>query len=208
MPVNTACEHCGQQLQVQDEHLGKQVRCPKCYQVFVAKAVAAGAGVPAASVPAPMPAAKFCPHCGQALAPGAAFCAGCGKSPTEAPPAVSAPSPVAGAVSVPSPAGGAVSSPSFPQNVPAPYGPTGGTSGLATASLVLGLLGVVMCFGPVTGIPAVICGHMAKGQIRNSGGTLQGDGLATWGLILGYISIVLSCLFFVGIASSGHRHHP
>ena len=35
---------------------------------------------------------------------------------------------------------------------------------------------------------------MAKGEIRNSGGTLSGDGLATAGLVLGYIGIGLTVL--------------
>lgn len=60
---------------------------------------------------------------------------------------------------------------------------------LATAALVCGLLGF-LCFGFMA-IPAVICGHLARTQIRESGGQLTGDASATWGLVLGYISLVL-----------------
>ena len=200
MPVNTNCEHCGQQLQVMEEHLGRPVRCPKCYQVFTAKAGAGGAAAapgpaPEAAAAAPsMQPAKFCPHCGSALQAGAPFCPGCGKSPGEPPQA---------------PAGmQAPSFPTYPQSVPAPYQAGPSTCGMATASLVLGIIGIVACFGPLAGIPAVICGHMAKGQIRNSGGTLQGDGMATWGLVLGYFSILMTCLFF-GVGIMGNSgHHP
>lgn len=73
-------------------------------------------------------------------------------------------------------------------------------SGLAVASLVLGLVGIVLCLGPLAGIPAVICGHMAHSQIRKSGGTIGGDGMATAGLVTGYISIVL--VFVIGLLAA------
>lgn len=65
------------------------------------------------------------------------------------------------------------------------------TAGVATASLILGILGLV-CIGPVAAIPAVICGHMARKKIRNSQGALQGDGMALAGLIMGYVGIVVA----------------
>jgi hypothetical protein len=55
---------------------------------------------------------------------------------------------------------------------------------------VCGILGIT-CFGPLGAIPAVVCGHIAKSRIRDSAGTLQGDGLALAGLILGYVAIGL-----------------
>src|SRR5690348_1441616 len=67
-------------------------------------------------------------------------------------------------------------------------------SGLAIWSLVLGILGLVLlfgCIGILFAIPAVICGHMAYGRIKRSGGTLGGDGMAMAGLITGYITIGL-----------------
>jgi hypothetical protein len=62
------------------------------------------------------------------------------------------------------------------------------TSGKAVASLVLGIC--IFILGFLTGIPAIIFGHMAKAEIRRSGGRLQGDGMALAGLILGYLSVV------------------
>lgn len=45
-----------------------------------------------------------------------------------------------------------------------------------------------------TAIPAVICGHVARSKIRNSSGALGGNGIATAGLVLGYIALVLSVM--------------
>jgi hypothetical protein len=74
------------------------------------------------------------------------------------------------------------------------------TCKLATWSLILGILSFVCC-GPVTAIPAVICGHMALGRIRSSGGALVGEGLAIGGLVVGYIGIVFGILAVIlGIA--------
>lgn len=71
--------------------------------------------------------------------------------------------------------------------------PAGGnlpkTSGVAIAILVCGVLGFLT--GPITGIPALITGHIARKKIRNSGGTLAGSGMALTGLILGYTSTIL-----------------
>jgi hypothetical protein len=43
-------------------------------------------------------------------------------------------------------------------------------------------------------IPAVICGHVAWSKIRKSGGALRGKGIASAGLILGYIGLALGIL--------------
>lgn len=64
------------------------------------------------------------------------------------------------------------------------------TSSLAIASLVSGILGWTLL--PFIGtLVAIVTGHMARGEIRRSGGTLDGDGLAIGGLILGWLSALL-----------------
>ena len=78
--------------------------------------------------------------------------------------------------------------------------PTAPTSNLALASLILGILGWTLL--PFLGaIGAVVTGHMAKSEIKNSLGALGGNGMATAGLVLGYASIALGvcviCLAFV-----------
>ena len=63
------------------------------------------------------------------------------------------------------------------------------SSGLALASMILGICGIVLCLGPLAGIPAVICGHKAQSRIKQSGGTMSGAGQAIAGLVMGYLSI-------------------
>jgi hypothetical protein len=83
------------------------------------------------------------------------------------------------------------------------------TNTLAVVSLVSGVVGWVMV--PfLASIVAVVTGHMARSQIRQSAGREDGDGLAITGLVLGYlglglalIGIVLLILFFVGVLGLG-----
>jgi len=96
----------------------------------------------------------------------------------------------AAAASAPAPAGP-------PPTAGSPTAPGSGsgaavpqTSGLAVTSLVLGIVGLTLCFvGILTAIPAIICGHMARAKIRASDGALTGSGLALAGLITGYLSL-------------------
>jgi hypothetical protein len=60
---------------------------------------------------------------------------------------------------------------------------------LAVVSLVTGILGI--CTGGITSIIAVVCGHLALGQIKRSGGVMRGHGMAIAGLVLGYAMIAL-----------------
>jgi hypothetical protein len=81
------------------------------------------------------------------------------------------------------------------------------TSTLAVVSLVFGILGWSLL--PFLGsLVAVVCGHMARGEIRRAQGALEGDGMAVAGLVLGYLVIGLSVLavlavilFFGGLAA-------
>src|SRR4051812_33336405 len=77
------------------------------------------------------------------------------------------------------------------------------TSSLAIASLVLGCLSYIACGGPITGIPAIICGHMARGEIRRSRGLYKGDGLALAGLVMGYIGCSILLLFLIPFFIAG-----
>lgn len=81
--------------------------------------------------------------------------------------------------------------------------PVSPTSGLAIASLALGASSTVFCV--LTGIPAIVCGHLARSEIRRAGGKLNGDGMAVVGLVLGYLSVAMLIaalvffLFFAGL---------
>lgn len=71
------------------------------------------------------------------------------------------------------------------------------TSGLATTSLVLGILGVLggWCLFGLPCILAVILGHLALRETRDS--TRSGHGMAVAGLVLGYVFVGPMILFTV-----------
>ncbi len=78
------------------------------------------------------------------------------------------------------------------------------TSSLAVTSLVAGLLGLTLA--PVLGtLVAIITGHMARSEIRRSGGRLDGDGMAVAGLVLGWVAVAfwLLGLMFVFLVLGG-----
>lgn len=84
------------------------------------------------------------------------------------------------------------------------------TPGLAIASLVcglVGLLGAFACWLPgLVGIGGVVCGHMALKKIKSNETQYIGKGLAIGGLVTGYLAIlvlIVSILFFVGIMVLG-----
>jgi hypothetical protein len=64
------------------------------------------------------------------------------------------------------------------------YGPTQ-TSGMAVASLILGLLS--FCASVLTGGPAVVLGIISLIAIKNSNGQVRGNGLAIAGLVTGIL---------------------
>jgi len=61
------------------------------------------------------------------------------------------------------------------------------TSGLAIGSLICGVLFFIF----PAALAAVIFGHLSHSQIHKSAGRLKGSGLATAGLILGYMGIAI-----------------
>jgi hypothetical protein len=70
--------------------------------------------------------------------------------------------------------------------------------------MVCGLLTFVTA--GLTGLPAVVLGHMARGEIRRSGE--RGEGFALTGLVLGWMSVggwalIVTILIVAGLASSG-----
>jgi hypothetical protein len=65
-----------------------------------------------------------------------------------------------------------------------PSGSGGPTNGFAIASLVLSLVGL--------SVLAIIFGHVSRSQMKRTGES--GEGLATAGLILGYVELIASVL--------------
>jgi len=80
--------------------------------------------------------------------------------------------------------------------------PSTSTNSMAIASMVLGVAEFFTV--GLTAIPAVVCGHIARRQIKQT--AERGDGLATSGLVLGYMAIifwsVLIAATLVGMAIS------
>jgi hypothetical protein len=73
-------------------------------------------------------------------------------------------------------------------------------STLAIISLVAGILGLT--FFPLLGcIVAIITGFLARKEIKESSGALGGEGIATAGLVLGFIGIGLGALGFCIVGS-------
>ena len=65
--------------------------------------------------------------------------------------------------------------------------------GLAITSFVLGLLSLV-CIGIFGGIPAIICGHIARSRAQRMPAVYGGAGFALAGLILGYVGVAVTFL--------------
>ena len=66
-------------------------------------------------------------------------------------------------------------------------------NGFAIASVVLGAVGILLSWFTlaIPSILAVIFGHIARSQIKASGGRLAGAGMALGGLIMGYVIVAL-----------------
>jgi len=88
------------------------------------------------------------------------------------------------------------------------------TSTPAILSLVFGIL-CWFAIPFVGAIGAVVCGHIARGEIRRAPpGSIEGDGMAIAGLVLGYAHLLLFALavslfftFFGGLAwLAAHWH--
>jgi len=81
------------------------------------------------------------------------------------------------------------------------------TDGLAIASLVVGIVGIVcflICLGVALGPTAAILGFISRQRVASSGGTLGGGGLALAGLILGVVGFVISVIWFLYIVLGNH----
>ncbi|MEU8398741.1 DUF4190 domain-containing protein [Nonomuraea sp. NPDC048892] len=70
---------------------------------------------------------------------------------------------------------------------PGYYAPPRSTNGMAVASLVLGIIGLIFC--GLTSIPGVILGHIALNRIKRTGE--EGSGMAVGGLVTSYITVVI-----------------
>ena len=211
------CYVCGERYLVDESLVGRKVQCDKCHVKFFIEAGVTGLE-PRALV--------ICPKCHREHSTdprrlgGSGRCTQCGityryetapaAAPIEAAPTPTPAAPAgfrlpprpptdkpAAALAAPTPPGEAVHH--APLLVARPAGaipvarPVARTSAAAVWSLVLGLL---VFLGPLASIPAIICGHVGRGAIKKSNGSLKGAGLALAGLILGYVEVV-TCVVLV-----------
>jgi Domain of unknown function (DUF4190) len=83
------------------------------------------------------------------------------------------------------------------------YGATAAArnDGKAVASLVCGIVGVVMCV-PLVAIAAIVLGVMARKSIAASNGTLKGENLARWGTVLGIVGVVVGVVVAIVVVAN------
>ena len=70
------------------------------------------------------------------------------------------------------------------------------TNGLAIASLVLGIAGLVFYVCGVASILALVFGYMARGQIDRDPQNQGGRGMAIAGIIMGWIGVAILVIFW------------
>ncbi|KAF0244463.1 MAG: hypothetical protein FD180_2490 [Planctomycetota bacterium] len=176
MPVAVPCASCNTALEVDLEHVGWRVRCPKCDSIFVARSSTSSPPLEGGGAPSPF-AQTWTP-------PGAGRPADATTPPTFAP---GLPPAAAVQPSLTQPTG------SFNEIFSAPIQsiPGARVHPPARTAFILGILSIA-CFHLLTGIPAVLVGYKARHKIRGAGGHLAGDNLALAGIVMGAIGIVLT----------------
>jgi hypothetical protein len=81
-----------------------------------------------------------------------------------------------------------------------PYAVAPRKNGLGIASMVLGIVGVVVpCFWilQIPGVLAVVFGAVALSQLKKQPEKYTGRGMAVAGLVLGLVALVIMLLFIV-----------
>ncbi len=78
------------------------------------------------------------------------------------------------------------------------YQPSPPTPGNAIASLILGIVSIVLC-PIITAVVGLVLGYNAKREIDNSGGRLGGRGVAVGGIVTSWIGLVLWGLPILGV---------
>ena len=82
------------------------------------------------------------------------------------------------------------------------YGPIQRTNGLAVASLVCSFLFWLWGLGAIL---AIVFGFIARSQIKRSGGTQKGAGLALAGIIIGISALVLAAVVIIVVVALVHH---
>ena len=106
---------------------------------------------------------------------------------------------------------GSAGPPPLPTGAPPvlrPPKPPARREGLAVISFVLGIASFVLCLSAISGIPAIICGYIARSRARRAPTQYGGAGFAMAGIVLGYVSILFSLVvaaLLLPAISKAHR---
>jgi Domain of unknown function (DUF4190) len=92
----------------------------------------------------------------------------------------------------PAPTGSQPQPPTPPAGYQLVYQPP--NNGMAVASMVLGILGLIGLVWVISPILALIFGYISKRQIDRSGGRQGGRGMAVAGIVMGWVGIAFSIL--------------
>lgn len=136
---------------------------------------------------------RSCGNCGSEVPDGARICPTCGHpvgSSSKDQPSIASPSPW------PAPRAPA----SAPSEVAQPVYPSRRTDGMAIASMVCGILGVIFFpvgLSVVLSIVAIVLGKQSRDRIHASDGALNGHQFANAGFILGIVGLVLGVLAII-----------
>lgn len=82
-------------------------------------------------------------------------------------------------------------------------GAVGGPSGMAIASLLM----AVLWFAGIGAVLALVFGYRARREIRDSAGRKTGSGLATTGIVLGWVGIAILVAGIILIAVHPAKSH-
>ena len=95
-------------------------------------------------------------------------------------------------------------SPTWGSVPPSGAPPPQSTNGLAVASLVCSVAGIVPFFFGIPCVVGIVLGFVARNQIRQTGGAQPGRGLAVAGIAVGFSLIGLFLLLVIAAAARRH----
>ena len=181
--LKTTCPHCGKYFEVSDKTLGKQARCKSCTKAFVIQADAVEE--------IPMKEVRTHAEADQGVEdrdPLAALANAATDSTTEH---------IAGVREHAIEHGSSLTRKET--------GETGDVAAGAWGSMIMGIIALTGMFtcvlapiGAILAILAITYGSGARKRIRRARGTLEGAKMASAGIILGWVSLLLLVILLIG----------